>query len=59
MPIDAGKLVSDNGKVEGYRNYFESFFWLLHMGVANAPLCNIEGGGQQRIIENHLFLLRD
>ena len=40
VPIDAGNPVADNGKVEGYRNYFESLFWLLHMGIANAPLCN-------------------
>ena len=39
-PIDAGELVADTGKVGDYRYYLFYFFWLLHMGVADAPLCN-------------------
>ena len=52
-PIDAGELVADNGKVGDYRYYLFYFFWLLHMGVADAPLCNDTGLG---LCENRMVM---
>jgi hypothetical protein len=31
-PIDAGNLVADNGKVDGYRYYLSCLFWLFARG---------------------------
>ena len=39
--IDAGEVVSGNGKVAGYRYYLACLFWRLHMGALTTPICRL------------------